>query len=341
MRGNYQVIQELEGVYRGAGWNVIKVVWGSDWDALLEKDEQGVLVERMNETVDGQYQLYTVKGGDFIREDFFGKSEALRALVEDLSDEDLEHLTRGGHDPVKVYNAYRRAVEHSDGPTVILAQTIKGYGLGEAGEASNVAHKRKSLEEEELKAYRDRFHLPISDEAIADAPFYRPDEDSEELAYLQERRKALGGYLPRRTPSADPLPPPGDAVFAEYLEGAGDREVATTMVMVQLMSKLMKDNDLGQYVVPIVPDESRTFGMDSLFRKFGIYSHVGQRYEPVDKGSLMYYRESEQGADSGRGHHRGGLDGLVHRRRHVVRHARHSHHSVLLLLLYVRLSAHG
>ena len=296
VRGNYQVIRELEGVYRGAGWNVIKVVWGSDWDALLEKDQEGVLVARMSEVVDGQYQLYTVKSGEFIRKDFFGKSDALRALVEDLSDEDLEHLTRGGHDPVKVYNAYRRAVEHSDGPTVILAQTIKGYGLGEAGEASNVAHKRKSLEEEELKAYRDRFDLPISDEKIADAPFFRPEEDSEELTYLLERRKQLGGFLPQRTPSAEALAEPDDKAFAEYLKGAGDREVATTMVMVQLMSKLMKDKNIGQYVVPIVPDESRTFGMDALFRKFGIYSHIGQRYEPVDKGSLMYYRESKEGA---------------------------------------------
>jgi pyruvate dehydrogenase E1 component len=296
VRGNYKVIQELEGVYRGAGWNVIKVIWGSDWDALLAKDTEGRLVKRMNEVIDGQYQLYTVQDGKFIREDFFGKDDYLLELVEDMSDEDLEHLTRGGHDPVKVYQAYRKAVEYTEGPTVILAQTIKGYGLGEAGEASNVTHKRKKLEEEDLITYRNRFNLPVSDEGIAKAPFFRPDEDSEEIKYLLKRREKLGGLIPRRKPKAEPITEPDEKLFEEYRKGDQDREIATTMVMVQLMSKLMKDKEIGDKIVPIIPDESRTFGMDALFRQFGIYSHVGQRYEPVDKGSLMYYREAKEGA---------------------------------------------
>nr|WKN37574.1 pyruvate dehydrogenase (acetyl-transferring), homodimeric type [Tunicatimonas sp. TK19036] len=296
VRGNFKVIQELEGVYRGAGWNVIKVIWGSDWDALLAKDTEGKLVERMNEVVDGQYQLYTVQGGKFIREDFFGKDDYLMSLVEDMSDEELEQLTRGGHDMVKVYQAYKKAVEYTDGPTVILAQTIKGYGLGEGGEASNATHKQKKLKEEELKVYRDRFKLPISDDEIAKAPFFRPKEDSEEIKYLLKRREELGGLIPQRKTKAKPIPEPDDKLFEEYRKGNGDREVATTMVTVQLMSKLMKNKEIGDKIVPIIPDESRTFGMDSLFRKFGIYSHVGQRYEPVDKGSLMYYREAKKGA---------------------------------------------
>ncbi|MDF9797438.1 pyruvate dehydrogenase E1 component [Catalinimonas alkaloidigena] len=296
VRGNHKVIQELEGIFKGAGWNVIKVVWGNKWDPLLQKDQHGALVKRMGEVVDGQFQLYTVKGGKFVREDFFGKSDALKKLVEDMSDEEINDLNRGGHDPVKVYNAYKRAVEHQDGPTVILAQTIKGYGLGEAGEASNVTHKRKKLDEDELKAYRDRFNLPISDKEIADAPFYRPKKDSKEIKYLLERRKKLGGLIPHRNPKTVGIKAPDDKAFKEYREGAGDRQVATTMVMVQMMSKLMKDKNIGKLIVPVVPDESRTFGMDALFRQFGIYSHLGQQYEPVDKDSLMYYKESKTGA---------------------------------------------
>ncbi len=296
VRGNYKVIQELEGIFKGAGWNVIKVVWGDRWDPLLEKDTDGKLVEQMNKTVDGQYQLYATQDGAFVRDDFFGKNKELQQMVKDLSDEEIGQLNRGGHDPKKVYNAYKQAVEYKDGPTVILAQTIKGYGLGDAGEASNVTHKRKKLNEKQLQAYRDRFNLPISDEEIGEAPFYRPKEDSEEIKYLLERRKKLGGFLPIRNSKVKPLKAPDDKAFQEYLDGAGDREVATTMVMVQLMAKLMKDKNIGKMVVPIVPDESRTFGMDALFRQFGIYSHIGQQYEPVDKDSLMYYKEAKKGA---------------------------------------------
>ncbi|WKN31054.1 pyruvate dehydrogenase (acetyl-transferring), homodimeric type [Porifericola rhodea] len=296
VRGNYKVIQELEGIFKGAGWNVIKVVWGDKWDALLKKDKSGKLVERLNKVIDGQFQLYTVKGGKYMREDFFGTSEELKALVEDMSDEELSELNRGGHDPKKIYNAYKKATEYKDGPTVILAQTIKGYGLGKAGEASNVTHKRKKLDENELKDYRDRFNLPISDKEIGEAPFYRPKKSSDEIKYLLERREKLGGLIPKRITKTDKLKAPDDKAFKEYREGAGEREVATTMVMVQMMSKLMRDKNIGDMIVPIVPDESRTFGMDALFRKYGIYSHIGQQYEPVDKDSLMYYKESETGA---------------------------------------------
>ncbi len=296
VRGNYKVIQELEGVYKGAGWNVIKVIWGDQWDPLLEKDEDGRLAKRMDEVVDGQYQLYVSESGAFVREDFFGKDEKLLALVEDYSDQDIKNLNRGGHDPVKVYNAYKRAVEYTEGPTVILAQTIKGYGLGEAGEASNVAHQRKKLDEDELKAYRDRFDLPVQDDKIAKAPYYRPDEDSPEMKYLLERRKKLGGFIPIRTVKDNPIEAPDPKMFESYRKGSGDREVATTMVAVQLLAKLLKDKHVGKLIVPIVPDESRTFGMDALFRKAGIYSHIGQRYQAVDKGSLTAYTESEQGA---------------------------------------------
>ncbi len=296
VRGNYKVIQELEGIYKGAGWNVIKVIWGSQWDPLLAKDKDGRLVHRMDEVVDGQYQLYTMKDGKFVREDFFGKDKKLLQLVEDYSDEDIKNLNRGGHDPVKVYQAYKAALAHKGGPTVILAQTIKGYGLGEAGEASNVAHKTKKLNEDQLKDYRDRFHLPIKDDNIAKAPYYRPDKKSKEMQYLMERRKKLGGLIPKRVAKDNPIKAPADKAFKSYLEGSGDREVATTMVMVQLMAKLMKDENIGKLIVPIVPDESRTFGMDALFGRVGIYSHIGQQYEPVDQGSLLYYKESKTGS---------------------------------------------
>ncbi len=295
VRGNYKIIQELEGIYKGAGWNVIKVVWGSEWDELLEKDEDGALVERMGEVVDGQYQLYSVKGGKFVREDFFGKDEKLKKLVEDYSDEEISNFRRGGHDPVKVYNAYKRAVEYKDGPTVILAQTVKGYGLGKSGEASNVAHQRKKLKENELKAYRDRFDLPIKDDDAGKATYYRPDEKSKEYKYLMERRKALGGLMPKRTVKDNPIKMPDDKAFTSYFSGSGDRSVATTMVAVQLLTSLLNDKNIGKLIVPIVPDESRTFGMDALFGKVGIYSPVGQNYEPVDKGSLLFYKEAKDG----------------------------------------------
>ena len=295
VRGNTKVIQELEAAFMGAGWNVIKVIWGNDWDPLLEHDDNGLLVQRMNEVVDGQFQKYIAESGAYIRKDFFGANEKLLKMVENYSDEQLEKMRRGGHDPQKVYNAYKAAVEHEGQPTVILAQTIKGYGLGEAGEGRNVTHSQKKLNEEELREFRSRFNIPISDEELHDAPFYRPPEDSEELRYLKERREELGGYLPSRSHDAPALAKPDDKIFSEFYEGAGDRDVATTMVAVQLLSKLLKDKNVGKYMVPIVPDESRTFGMESLFRQVGIYSHAGQLYEPVDRESLLYYKEATDG----------------------------------------------
>ncbi len=296
VRGNGKIIQELETAFRGAGWNVIKVVWGDDWDPLIEADESGLLVERMTEVVDGQYQKYSVSGGDFIRKDFFGKHPELLELVKGYSDEQLGKLKRGGHDSKKVYAAYKAAVENVGSPTVILAQTIKGYGLGEAGEGRNITHQQKQLNEQELREFRSRFSIPISDDEVAEAPFYKPAEDSEEIRYLHARRRSLGGYLPSRTVNAVSLKTPPESLFEEFYEGTGDREVATTMVFVHLLSKLLRDPEIGRYVVPIVPDEARTFGMESLFRQVGIYSRLGQIYEPVDRDNLLYYREAKDGA---------------------------------------------
>jgi pyruvate dehydrogenase E1 component len=296
VRGNGKIIQELEAAFHGAGWNVIKVVWGSDWDTLLEKDTSGLLVQRMDETLDGQYQKYTVSDGAFIRSDFFGKHPELLELVKNYSDEQLEKLNRGGHDPRKVYAAFKKASETKIMPTVILAQTIKGYGLGESGEGKNITHQQKKLNEEELREFRSRFSIPISNEDIAEAPFYKPPDDSEEIKYLHERRKALGGYLPKREVKATPIKTPPESLFEEFYAGTGEREVATTMVFVHMLSKLLKDEKIGRYVVPIVPDEARTFGMESLFRQVGIYSRLGQLYEPVDRDNLLYYREAKDGA---------------------------------------------
>ncbi len=295
VRGNGKIIQELEAAFRGAGWNAIKVIWGADWDPLLASDHDGLLVKRMEETVDGQYQKYTVSSGDYIRQDFFGKYPQLLQMVKHYSDEQLQKLRRGGHDPQKVYAAYKAAYEHEGAPTVILAKTIKGYGLGEAGEGRNVTHQQKKLNEDELRHFRSRFGIPIADDRIADAPFYRPKEGSEELKYLQERREELGGYVPRRLVQVPEIKLPDDDLYDEFFKGTGDREVATTMVFVHLLSKLLADEEIGKLIVPIVPDEARTFGMESLFRKVGIYSHVGQNYEPVDKESLLFYREAVDG----------------------------------------------
>jgi pyruvate dehydrogenase E1 component len=295
VRGNGKIIQELEALFRGAGWNVIKVVWGSDWDPLLAADEQGLLVERMNEVVDGQYQKYVVEPGAYIREHFFGKSPELRRLADHLTDEQLRKLNRGGHDPEKVYAAYHAAVNHRGAPTVILAKTIKGYGLGEAGEGRNVTHQQKKLNEEELRAFRSRFGVPIADDDIESTPFYRPPDDSPEIRYVHERRRALGGFMPSRREKAPPLETPSLESFAEFLQGSGDRDVATIMAFVRLLSRLLRDEKIGKYIVPIIPDEARTFGMDVLFRQCGIYSHVGQLYEPVDMQTLLYYREAKDG----------------------------------------------
>lgn len=296
VRGNGKIIQELETVFAGAGWNVIKVIWGCDWDALLEKDEDELLVKRMEEVPDGQFQKYTVAGGEYIRKDFFGKDPRLLKMVKNYSDEQLEKLRRGGHDPVKVYAAYKAAVEHKGSPTVILAQTIKGYGLGEAGEGRNVTHQQKKLNEQELLEFRTRFGIPIPDGEVQEAPFYRPMEESEEIKYLHECRRKLGGYIPERTVNVQPISTPAEDLFDEFYKGSGGHEVATTMVMVRLLSKLLKDKQIGKLIVPIVPDEARTFGMEALFRQVGIYSSVGQLYEPVDRESLLYYNEEKDGA---------------------------------------------
>ncbi len=295
VRGNGKVIQELETIFRGTGWNVIKVLWGKDWDELLEKDKEDLLIERMGEVVDGEYQNYIVRGGKYIRQHFWGKDARLLKMVENLSDEDLAKLRLGGHDPEKVYAAYKAAVENSGSPTVILARTVKGYGLGEAGEGKNITHQQKKLNEQELKEFRSRFGIPISDEDIDTVPFYKPDDKSTEMQYLHERRKKLGGYIPTRRVINTPLETPADDFFQEFYEGTKDREVATTMVFGRLLAKLLRDKDLGKYIVPIIPDEARTFGMESLFRQVGIYSRVGQLYEPVDKESLLYYKEAKDG----------------------------------------------
>jgi pyruvate dehydrogenase E1 component len=295
VRGNGKIIQELETAFRGAGWNVIKVIWSSDWDPLIEADNTGLLIQRMNETLDGQYQKYVVESGDFLRKDFFGKYPQLLELVKNLPDEQLHSLRRGGHDPAKVYAAFKAAVEHQGAPTVILAKTVKGYGLGEAGEGKNVTHQQKKLSEDELRIFRDRFDIPVTDEQLHEAAFYRPAENSPEIQYLRERRNALGGPVPMRKVRKEPLAiPEGKDVWGRFFDGS-DREVSTTMVFVQILTQLLKDKEIGTKIVPIVPDEARTFGMESLFRQFGIYSHVGQLYEPVDKSMLLYYREATDG----------------------------------------------
>jgi pyruvate dehydrogenase E1 component len=295
VRGNGKIIQELEAIFRGAGWNVIKVVWGSDWDPLLAKDKEGKLVKRMGEVVDGQYQKYSVESGDYIRQHFFGADEDVLDMVKNLSDEQLKKMKRGGHDPEKVYTAYKAALEHKGSPTVILAKTIKGYGLGESGEGKNITHQQKKLNEEEMKEFRSRFGIPISDEEIPSAPFYRPAEDSPEMKYLKERREELGGFLPKRITSIRPIKTPPEDIFEEFYKGTEEREVSTTMVFVRILAKLLKDKEIGHLIVPIVPDEARTFGMEALFRQIGIYSHAGQLYEPVDKESLLYYKEAQNG----------------------------------------------
>ena len=295
VRGNGKMIQELEGAFRGAGWNVIKVIWGSDWDPLLAQDTDGVLMRRMGEVVDGQYQKYVVSDGDYIRKHFFGVDPRLEAMVAHLSNEQIRRLTRGGHDPAKVYAAYKAAVEHKGAPTVILAKTIKGYGLGEAGEGRNITHQQKKLNEDELVEFRRRFDIPISDEAARHAEFYKPPADSPEMRYLAERRRSLSGFVPGRRAPTVKLKPPKWEDFAEFFAGSEGREVSTTMAFVRLLARLLRDKRVGRFIVPIVPDEARTFGMEALFRQFGIYSHVGQLYQPVDSDTVLYYREAKDG----------------------------------------------
>jgi pyruvate dehydrogenase E1 component len=296
VRGNGQIIQELEAAFRGAGWNVIKVIWGSEWDELFAKDHEGLLVKRIGDTVDGEFQKYAVESGAYTREKFWGTDPRLLEMVSHLSDEQLKKLTLGGHDPAKVYAAYKAAVEHTGQPTVILARTIKGYGIGEAGEGKNITHQQKKLNDEELRAFRSRFGIPISDADIAKAPLYRPPDNSPEIIYMRDRRKALGGFVPSRGQRCVPLKLETlpDA-FTEFHKGTEGRKASTTAAFVRMLSKMLKDPEIGELVVPIVPDEARTFGMESLFRQVGIYSHVGQLYEPVDSDTLLYYKEATDG----------------------------------------------
>ena len=295
VRGNSKIIQELEAVFRGAGWNVIKVVWGSYWDPLLAKDSDGKLKQLMMETVDGEYQNFKARGGAYTREKFFGKFPETKAMVANMSDEDIWRLNRGGHDPHKLYAAYKEATEHKGQPTLILAKTVKGYGMGESGEGTNATHQQKKMDIESLKSMRDRFNIPLTDEQVENLEYVKPDPDSEEIKYLQERRKALGGYLPQRNKFAAPLEVPPLSDFKPLLDGSGDREMSTTMAFVRMLTILTRDKKIGKNVVPIVPDEARTFGMEGMFRQLGIYSSVGQLYEPQDRDQIMYYKEDKSG----------------------------------------------
>jgi pyruvate dehydrogenase E1 component len=295
VRGNGKIIQELESLFRGAGWNVIKVIWGSEWDNLLAADTTGLLIKRMGEAVDGDFQEYIVQTGSYIRNHFFGKYPELRSLVDHLTDDQLVRLVRGGHDPRKVYAAYKAAVDHKGGPTVILAKTVKGYGLGEAGEGRNISHQQKKMNEKELREFRARFDVPIREEDVVETPFYRPPKDSPETKYLFQRRKELGGFVPKRSVVAEPLRTPRMDAFAEFAKGSGQVAASTTKTFVRLLSVLLRDKKVGPKVVPIIPDEARTFGIDGLFTEVGIYSSKGQLYEPVDKKGLSYYREAKDG----------------------------------------------
>jgi pyruvate dehydrogenase E1 component len=296
VRGNGKIIQELEGVFRGAGWNVIKVIWGSSWDDLFARDDSGLLLKRMNEAVDGEFQKYTVAPGSYIRRHFFGKYPQVLQLVDHLSDEDLTNLVRGGHDPVKVYAAYKAAVQHQGGPTAVLAKTVKGYGLGEAGEGRNISHQQKKMNEKELREFRARFNVAISDEDVVDTPFFRPARTSPETKYLLERRRKLGGFVPKREVKAEPLQTPRLEAFQELVRGSGAGEASTTKSFVRLLTMLARDPKVGRRVVPIIPDEARTFGIDPLFSQIGIYSSKGQLYEPVDKeAGFSFYHEAKDG----------------------------------------------
>ncbi|MDX1654863.1 MAG: pyruvate dehydrogenase (acetyl-transferring), homodimeric type [Candidatus Competibacteraceae bacterium] len=295
VRGNGKIIQELEAVFRGAGWNVIKVIWGSYWDPLLAQDKQGLLRRRMEEAVDGEYQAFKARGGAYTREYFFGKYPQLKEMVAHMSDDDIWRLNRGGHDPHKVYAAYAAAVRHKGQPTVILAKTVKGYGMGEAGEGLNITHQQKKMGLKALKDFRDRFQIPVADEDLEKVPYYKPADDSPEIKYLQQRRQSLGGYLPQRRADAPPLEVPQLEAFEAILKDTGEREMSTTMAFVRALNVLVRDKQLGKYVVPIVADESRTFGMEGMFRQLGIWSSVGQLYKPEDADQLMFYKEDKKG----------------------------------------------
>ena len=295
VRGNGKIIQELEAAFLGAGWNVIKVIWGSRWDPLLAKDHSGLLHRVMEECVDGEYQNFKSKGGDYVREHFFGKYPETAAMVANMSDDEIWRLNRGGHDTRKVYAAYHNAVRHTGQPTIILAKTVKGFGMGTAGEGQNIAHQQKKLDVDALKEFRDRFNIPVSDKDIEEVPYCKPNPDSSEVEYLHEQRKNLGGYLPKRRSKSKPLPVPPLEAFKTQIDGTGEREASTTMAFVRILTALIRDKQIGPHIVPIVPDEARTFGMEGMFRQVGIYSSMGQLYTPQDADQLMYYREDKKG----------------------------------------------
>ncbi|NVK30794.1 MAG: pyruvate dehydrogenase (acetyl-transferring), homodimeric type, partial [Gammaproteobacteria bacterium] len=295
VRGNGKIIQELEGVFRGAGWNVIKVIWGSYWDPLLQRDHDGKLEHLMNVTVDGEYQNFKAKGGAYTREHFFGKFPETKSMVATMSDADIWRLNRGGHDPHKVYAAYHAATHHKGQPTVILAKTVKGYGMGESGEGTNATHQQKSMDWDSLMKMRDRFQIPLSDDEVRELKYVKPEPGSKEHNYLHDRRKSLGGYLPTRKKVAEPLEVPALDTFKGLLEDSGERELSTTMAFVRMLTALTRDKKIGKNIVPIVPDEARTFGMEGMFRSLGIYSSVGQLYTPQDRDQIMYYKEDKTG----------------------------------------------
>jgi pyruvate dehydrogenase E1 component len=295
VRGNGKIIQELEALFRGAGWNVIKVIWGSNWDPLIAKDTTGLLLKRMEECVDGEYQDFKSKNGAYVRQHFFGRYPELLDMVAGMSDDEIWALTRGGHDPNKVYAAYAAAADHAGQPTVILAKTVKGYGMGEAGEGQNITHQQKKMALNTLRAFRDRFGINVPDDKIGELPYLKLHEDAPEMRYLRSRREALGGYLPARRRASRPLEVPPLSAFDAQLKGTGDREISTTMAFVRVLATLLRDKKVGKRVVPIVPDESRTFGMEGMFRQFGIFSQTGQLYQPEDANQLMFYREDKSG----------------------------------------------
>ena len=295
VRGNGKIIQELEGIFRGAGWNVIKVIWGSYWDSLLAKDKSGLLIKRMNEAVDGEYQAFKAKGGAFVREKFFGKYPELLNLVSQMDDKDIWKLNRGGHDPHKVYAAYHAAMQNKGSPTIILAKTIKGYGMGKSGESINTTHQQKKLDEKDLMYYRDRFDVPLTDQQVKNVEYYKPSESSPEIKYLKECRLKLGGNLPERSSFAKSIKTPSEDIFKAMKESTGKKEMSTTMVLVRMLTSLLRDKNVAPRLVPIIPDEARTFGMEGFFQKIGIYAHEGQKYEPVDSEQLSSYREDIKG----------------------------------------------
>jgi len=295
VRGNGKIIQELESNFRGSGWNVLKVIWGSYWDPLFAMDKDGLMKKRMEECVDGEFQNFKAKGGAFTREEFFGKYPELKERVAAMSDQDIWRLNRGGHDPHKVYAAYAAAVAHKGQPSIVLAKTVKGYGMGDAGEGQNITHQQKSMDIESLKTFRTRFDLPVSDEEVENLSYYKPAKDSPEIKYMMERRNALGGFLPKRKKQGNKLNVPSIDAFANQLKSTGDREISTTMAFVRILTTLVKDKDIGKFIVPIVPDEARTFGMEGMFRQLGIYSSVGQLYEPQDSDQVMFYKEKKDG----------------------------------------------